>query len=121
MIGLENATPLPYASSLCGACKQVCPVDIDIPRMLLDLRHDLVAAGEGPASWKLGMKLWAWAMSSPTLYRTGDKVATVATGLFQPKSLPGPLAGWTEYRTSPTFASQPFRSWWAEQQGDRDE
>ncbi|MCA9890892.1 MAG: iron-sulfur cluster-binding protein, partial [Anaerolineae bacterium] len=37
--GLENASPLPHASSLCGSCKQVCPVDIDLPRMLLDLRY----------------------------------------------------------------------------------
>jgi L-lactate dehydrogenase complex protein LldF len=44
--GLENASPLPYASSLCGICKEVCPVDIDIPRMLLDLRRDLVKMGE---------------------------------------------------------------------------
>ncbi|MEO1647018.1 MAG: lactate utilization protein B, partial [Chloroflexota bacterium] len=40
--GIDTATPLPNASSLCGSCKQVCPVDIDIPRMLLDLRHDIV-------------------------------------------------------------------------------
>jgi L-lactate dehydrogenase complex protein LldF len=41
LTGLENAKPLPHASSLCGACKQVCPVDIGLPRMLLDLRDDL--------------------------------------------------------------------------------
>ena len=50
LVGLENAAPLPHASSLCGSCKQVCPVDIDLPRMLLDLRWDLVQSG-GIQSW----------------------------------------------------------------------
>ena len=57
LFGLENYEALPHASSLCGACKQACPVDIDIPRMLLDLRRDLVAEGHSAASWNMGMKL----------------------------------------------------------------
>ena len=119
--GLENASPLPHASSLCGACKQACPVDIDIPRMLLDLRRDLVAEGESPSSWNLAMKLWAQGMSSPTLYKIGDKTAAMATRVFQPQNLPGPLSGWTDHRTTPTFAQQPFHQWWAEQASSSEE
>ena len=58
----------PHASSLCGMCKEVCPVDIDLPRMLLDLRHDLVemvlTTGYG-----IGV-LWVWKMvnKSPRLF-----------------------------------------------------
>ncbi len=119
--GLENASPLPYASTLCGACKEACPVDIDIPRMLLDLRRDLVAAGESPGSWYFAMKLWARGMSSPALYKAGDKAAAVATRLFKPQNLPGPLGGWTNYRSAPTFAQQPFHKWWAEQASTMDD
>jgi L-lactate dehydrogenase complex protein LldF len=115
LIGLEMASPLPYASSLCGACKQACPVDIDLPRMLLDLRRDLVAAGESPHSWNLALRLWARAMRSPVIYKASDKAAAMATRVFQPQTLPGPLGGWTAYRTAPNFAQQSFRDWWAEQ------
>lgn len=119
--GIENATPLPYASSLCGACKEACPVIIDLPRMLLDLRRDLIDTGHGPGSWNMGMKLWAWGMSSPALYRTGDKAASAAMNLMRPKSYPGPLAGWTDHRDPPAFAEIPFHKWWAEQeQGGED-
>ncbi len=64
--GITNAPSLPYASSLCGACKQACPVDINIPDMLLKLRADLVKhsrskqrfgrhGGFGMSMWKIGM------------------------------------------------------------------
>ena len=70
-VGLENATPLPHASSLCGSCKQVCPVDIDLPRMLLDLRWDLVRQGESKAGWDMAMKMWAIGMTSPKRFALG--------------------------------------------------
>lgn len=116
MQGLENATPLPYASTLCGACKQACPVDIDIPGMLLDLRRDLVASGHSAASWNIGLNLWAFGMASPTRYELGDKAVSAAANILNLKKLPGPLSGWTDYRTAPSFAKQPFRAWWDEQE-----
>jgi L-lactate dehydrogenase complex protein LldF len=124
LVGLENASPLPHASTLCGACKQACPVDIDIPRMLLDLRRDLVATGNSATSWDIGLKLWAFGMTSPTRYKLGDKAVSVAANTVRPKNLPGPLGGWTKYRTAPSFAKKPFHTWWSEQQkqqGDADE
>jgi len=114
LTGLENAKPLPYASSLCGSCKQVCPVDIDIPRMLLDLRHDLVETGLTERVWDYGMQAWAFGTRSPGLYQLGGKAAAFATNSLPLKGLPGPLAGWTNYRTPPKFAMKPFRALWAE-------
>ena len=119
--GLENASPLPYASTLCGACKQACPVEIDIPRMLLDLRRDLVSTGQSAATWNIGLKLWAYGMTSPSRYKLGDKAVSIVTNAFHPDNLPGPLGGWTDYRTAPTFAKQPFHAWWSEQQEQRGE
>ncbi|MEJ2748095.1 MAG: LutB/LldF family L-lactate oxidation iron-sulfur protein [Anaerolineae bacterium] len=120
LTGLENASPLPYASSLCGVCKEVCPVDIDIPRMLLDLRHDLVEMGEGGAVWNAGMKAWAWGTKSPAVFEWGGKAAALARNVM-PKSLPGPLKGWTDYRSTPKFAPKSFRQLWQEREGDADE
>ncbi|MCA9930952.1 MAG: iron-sulfur cluster-binding protein [Anaerolineales bacterium] len=113
--GLENATPLPYASSLCGMCKAVCPVDIDIPRMLLDLRYDLVEQGLTDKIWDVGMKAWAFGNRSPGLFDMGGKAASLARGMM-PKTLPGPLRGWTDYRTPPHFAKKSFRQLWQERQ-----
>jgi L-lactate dehydrogenase complex protein LldF len=116
LTGLENASPLPHASTLCGMCKEVCPVDIDIPRMLLDLRHELVQQGLGDTVWNVGMKAWAFGNRSPGRFVFGGKAAAKAMNLLKPKSLPGPLGGWTKYRTMPKFAPKSFHQLWQEQE-----
>jgi L-lactate dehydrogenase complex protein LldF len=118
--GIENAKPLPHASSLCGACKQVCPVDIDLPRMLLDLRSDLYEDNKVEAVWKVGLKLYALVFRSPTLFALGGKLARLVTGDHPPDKLPGPLSGWSKHRTFPTFARKSFRQQWKEQRGGHD-
>jgi L-lactate dehydrogenase complex protein LldF len=116
LTGLENASPLPHASTLCGMCKEVCPVDIDIPRMLLDLRHELVQRGQSDAIWNVGMKAWAFGNRSAKRFVFGGKVAAKATTVLKPKSLPGPLGGWTKYRMMPKFAPKSFHQLWQEQE-----
>lgn len=111
--GLENARPLPNASSLCGLCKDVCPVDIDLPGMLLDLRHDLVEQNLAPTLWKRGLALWAAFWSRPALYALSGKVSALGRKLL-PDRLPGVLGGWTKTRTLPTFADKSFRQRWKE-------
>jgi L-lactate dehydrogenase complex protein LldF len=121
LTGLENATPLPHASSLCGACKQACPVDIDLPQMLLELRADLSQRGEVEGIWKWGLKLWAIGNQSPTLFELGGRLARLVTGDHPPRRLPGPLGGWTRYRDLPPFAEKSFRRQWREKRGSQDE
>jgi len=122
LVGLENAKPLPHASSLCGSCKQVCPVDIDIPRMLLDLRRDLVQQGEGEMQWNVGLKAWAWTNSSPTRYEWSGKAAAAATRFLPTtRNLPGPLGGWTKHRDFPAFAPKSFRTLWREREATNDQ
>lgn len=116
LTGLENASPLPYASSLCGNCKQVCPVDIDIPRMLLELRRDLVKNGQSGRTWDLGMAAWKIGNRSPGLFELGGRAASLAANTLSIHSLPGPLKGWTDYRTFPPFAKESFRELWKERQ-----
>jgi len=121
LTGLENASPLPHASTLCGMCKQVCPVDIDIPRMLLDLRHDLILQGHSDIVWNVGMKAWAFDNQSPGRFVLGGKLAAKAGSMLSPKTLPGPLGGWTRHRSAPRFASKSFRQLWQERQEGRNE
>jgi len=115
LVGPENAAPLPFASSLCGACKAACPVDINIPRMLLALRRDLQP--QQGALWQAAMKSYAAAFSSPLLFELGERAASAlsaAAGDVPFTQLPPPLDGWTASRDFPPFARQSFRDWWRE-------
>ena len=117
LTGLENASPLPHASSLCGLCKEVCPVDIDLPRMLLDLRHDLDETGHTPPVWKGGMRGFGIVAGSPRLFKLAERAAGLG-GRFVPPSppLPPPLNGWTNFRDLPAIPPKSFRQLWAERQ-----
>lgn len=114
--GKENASPLPFASSLCGACKTACPVDINIPDMLIGLRRDLQA--EQDPVWQLGMKAYGFGFSHPLLFQAGSKAAALAmryaprTANGDLKTLPFPADGWTENRDFPPLAEQSFHDWW---------
>jgi L-lactate dehydrogenase complex protein LldF len=89
--GLENAKTLPYACSLCGLCKDVCPVDIDLPHFLLDLRKDVVSTQNGNRIWDMDISGWSWLMRHPKLYRFAGKVAARVLGLIPLKKLPPPF------------------------------
>lgn len=115
LTGLENASPLPFASSLCGKCKDVCPVDIDLPRMLLELRRDLVEKGHTTLLWSLGMRAWSVANKSPRLFEIGARAIRAGTRLA-PRNLPGPVGGWTRYRELPPVDARSFRQLWQNRQ-----
>lgn len=114
---LENS--LPYASSLCGACYEACPVKIDIPRILVKLRTDVVDAQrvEHPTNPELvAMKSVDAMFSSPrrfqSLVRFGGVVARV-TRRPKIRHLPPPLSAWTSGRDAPLPPAQSFRTWFA--------
>ena len=121
---------LPYASSLCGACAEVCPVKIDIPRLLLDLRSDVVQARRNKGSTRverIAFRAFAWIASHPRLYaRLGAFAALLAPrgedGWL--RRLPfflrlGALQKWTSERDLPAPASQSFRQYWHKQMKGR--
>src|SRR5258707_4573989 len=119
LTGIHNAAPLPHASSLCGSCQSACPVDIQIPDMLLKLRGDLVAEGDTQFQVTLGIKGWATAMRSPRLYEMSGKAARLGTQAIKGKdgqlhSLPGLLGNWTKNRDFPPFAEKSFHQLWRE-------
>lgn len=116
LIGLEKAGTLPFASSLCGACGEVCPVKIDIPHQLVHLRHRAVNEPSPANSWieRLTWKAWAFWMTGPLRYRLAMWGARIGVRMirFLPWH-PGKLGAWTRGRKLPEVPAGPsFRSWW---------
>ncbi len=126
MEGLDKNPWLPHASSLCGACGEVCPVKIEIPRLLLELRSDIekdkAARGEDKLE-KLGFQGWAKVMTNPWLYETAGAAASwtmldSGDGGWV-RHLPwfmnvGPAKGWSSERDVPEPAAKSFRQLWRE-------
>jgi len=113
---MNQAGTLPFASSLCGACGEVCPVKIDIAHQLVHLRHRAVNEPSPVRSWteRLVWKLWAWSMSGPLRYRLTMLGARVGVRLarFLPWH-PGKLGAWTRGRDLPQVPKRAaFRAWW---------
>ena len=111
LIGLDEGRHLPSASSLCGACGEVCPVKIPIPDLLVRLRQESVdgdklhpakVRGHGAkrnALEAMIWKGWSWMHARPGAYRFGTNMAA----RFR-KLQPGQMGGWTQFRTSPKLA-----------------
>ncbi|MEU6794288.1 lactate utilization protein B [Nonomuraea wenchangensis] len=107
-MGSELDASLPYASSLCGACYDVCPVAIDIPEVLVDLR----AKAPHAAAEKAGMKVAGWILDDHKRLAAAQRIASKARGLVPRKRLPGPLSAWTDTRDVPEIPEESFRDWW---------
>jgi L-lactate dehydrogenase complex protein LldF len=105
---------LPYASSLCGACFDACPVRINIPELLVELRAKVVD-DSGPTAESAAMKAAAWVLSDPRRLAAAQRAATVAGRLTAGRtirSVPG-LSAWTNARDLPNPPTETFRQWWA--------
>jgi L-lactate dehydrogenase complex protein LldF len=114
---LEGATTLPWASSLCGACYEVCPVEIDIPRVLVHLRGKIVERRRPPVEGA-AMSVLARVFGDRGRYERAQRVARAGQRPLvrhgRIKRLPGPLSAWTDVRDMPPVAKQTFREWWHE-------
>ena len=120
LTGVEDNASLPYASSLCGACFDACPVRIDIPSLLVQLRAAHVDANRDrrvPTPEALGMAAAAWVMADPQRFAAAEKATRAgrllgrATGRIT--TLPPPLSRWTASRDAPRPPAETFREWWA--------
>jgi len=116
---------LPYASSLCGACYEVCPVKIDIPSILVDLRAREVDAdrSRGVDPWRAAMKAASWVMADGDRFGLAGRAATLGSGLggrdHALSVAPPPASAWTRSRDLPAPPRQTFRQWWEAREDDR--
>ena len=108
LTGVNRNPTLPYASSLCGVCYDVCPVAIDIPSMLVHLRGRV----DKPAAEAAAMRAAAWAMSDHRRWRRLLRAGRFARALTKRQAVPPPLSAWTRARDLPTPPTQTFRDWW---------
>jgi L-lactate dehydrogenase complex protein LldF len=113
--GLRDWADLPSASSLCGSCRDVCPVRLDIPRMLLHLRHEAVRT-HTPAWLRWGMRAFGVVVGRPALYRLVNQAARLALRRHARAgwitSAPGPAAAWTSTRDLRSPAQTTFQQAW---------
>ena len=107
LMGIQKAAQLPFASSLCGACRDVCPVKIDIPQLLLHLRGE-ISQRKGGVAERLIFKVWARVMTSPALY----KMSSVAGRILQ-RVMPVSRA-WTKGRDLRPIESKSFHDQWTD-------
>ncbi len=107
---------LAHASSLCGACQEVCPVRIDIPRMLIELRHRLDRERIAPLGERLMFGIVSRVLASPALFRLGAALGRLAQRPFvrdgRLRRLPLLLGRWTRSRDLPPLAARSFTERW---------
>jgi L-lactate dehydrogenase complex protein LldF len=123
LVGTEHAGSLPYASSLCGACYDVCPVKINIPEVLVHMRGRVVADKQAKIAGifdveALGMQAIAMMFAEEGRYEFAQAIGGIGQFPFVRdgyiESVPGPLAAWTAMRDIPALPKQTFRQWWRE-------
>jgi L-lactate dehydrogenase complex protein LldF len=127
LLGVDRAGSLPYASSLCGACYDVCPVKINIPEVLVHMRAQVVRHKQTSEGIKgkldpeaVGMRLLSQVFRSPTRYEQAQKLARIGQIPFARKGvierLPPPFNVWTTMRDLQAVPRQTFREWWRDRQ-----
>jgi L-lactate dehydrogenase complex protein LldF len=136
LMGLEKTQQLPYASSLCGACREVCPVKIDIPRLLLHLRSEIteksspeVVRAKPKTGERMAFKIWQITMTRPWLYKLSTKLGRLFQGLVVkdgkigkasgPARLAAPLVAWTSGRDLRPIEQQSFRDLWTKELAEK--
>ncbi|WP_030197459.1 lactate utilization protein B [Streptomyces sp. NRRL S-87] len=122
---------LPFASTLCGACYEVCPVAIDIPEVLVHLRERVAQGGpvtregvrvrirpaRGHAAERAAMRAARWTLDHPAALRAGERLLARARR-FRPRRLPGRTGrAWTDTRDLPELPAESFRDWWRRERG----
>jgi len=121
LMEMEHAQSLPYASSLCGACYEVCPVKINIPEVLIHLRNKVVEQNGIMNAEALAMRAMGIIFQSERRFRAAQRMGRLAESPLVRKDgqgqgwigwLPGLLGGWTQVRDLQSMPEETFRDWW---------
>ncbi len=121
--GLDHYGDLPNASSLCGACGEVCPVKIDLPGLLIELRRRMTEGGLFGRAERIVMRLYAWSLKRSWTYRAGQRAQRIGLRLladrdgYVRRAPPGPMKQWTDVRDLPAPARRSFTQWWRRPSG----
>ena len=112
----DGPSPLPHASSLCGACREACPVRIDLPHLLLGLRAEPASVRDAPWWLRTALAGYAFIATRPPLFRMAARLGRIVTRWWARdgwiRRLPGPLAAWTACRDFPALAARSFNERW---------
>lgn len=123
--GIDTYADLPHASSLCGACRDACPVRIDLPGLLLKLRRDTVETGHAPWWLKAGIFGYGTIGENSALFAMGERLGAIGSGVLARdgwiRGMPGPLGAWTDSRDFPRLAPKSFQQIWKERKAGRSE
>jgi L-lactate dehydrogenase complex protein LldF len=119
LFDMQHSQSLPYASSLCGACYEVCPVKINIPEVLIHLRGRVVREQQSGSSLEsIGMKVMARIFSNRRSFEAAQRLGRIGQWPFVSdgwiRHLPGMLGNWTAVRDLRPLPVQTFRNWWRE-------
>jgi L-lactate dehydrogenase complex protein LldF len=126
---MKEGRSLPYASSLCGACYQVCPVKINIPEVLIHLRGKIVQQDQATLSgkfslWNIGMQAAAFLFADAGRFAMAERLGQIGQKPLVSKNgfiewMPLMLSGWTQTRDLKAMPAQSFRDWWAEERASQ--
>ncbi len=123
LIGIHQGAHLPNASSFCGRCQSVCPMNIPLPNMMRHWRERDFLEKSTVSIPKLALKCWGFFAKRPRLYRLtaalGARVLSMASGKGRKFSRLPLAEGWTKYRDLPAPARRTFHSLWAEREQQR--
>ena len=123
LIGIHEGAHLPNASTFCGRCREVCPMNIPLPKMMRHWRERDFAQKPAASAAKLALRIWAYIVKRPALYRhfadLQGRALSFAAGKKR-RFLSLPLArGWTQFRDLPAPAPKTFLSQWQERERKR--
>lgn len=118
-IDLKKHSSLPFASTLCGSCTDVCPVKIDIHQQLYKWRQIIGKEGELPLSKKISMKAMGFLLSTPWMYRLAGKIGRTMVSVMPRFMMYNNLNAWGKQRELPIAPKESFRDWYIKEQKNK--
>jgi L-lactate dehydrogenase complex protein LldF len=111
-VDMKEHSSLPFASTLCGSCSDVCPVKIDIHTQLYKWRQIIAKEGYLPASKRWSMRMTGWLFAHPRVFRFSGRMGRKLLSLLPRKLVNNPLNTWGKERELPAPPKTSFRDWY---------